>query len=261
LILLLLTSNIVLGQSPNKISYQAIIRNNSNALVVSSPVSVRISILQGSASGTAVFIETHAITTNSSGFVNFKIGEGTNILGALSLIDWSNGSYYLKTEVDFLGGTNYVTMGASQLLSVPFALYSENGNVGPMGSVGLVGSVGPVGPSGTPPSGTINGQMLYWNGASTWVPVNPNSSNMVLTSGSNNEPIWTYEGKVNSTLPSVNTVSASAFGSVYARVYGDVTNAGNLTVISKGFCWSQDNATPTIQNVPASQILTLCGLT
>ena len=112
------------SQAPNKMSYQAVIRNNSNSLVVNQSVGMRISILQGSVAGSASYVETQNPTTNTNGLVSIEIGGGTNVSGSFSSIDWGNGPYFIKTETDPNGGSNYSITGTSQLLSVPFALYS-----------------------------------------------------------------------------------------------------------------------------------------
>jgi hypothetical protein len=116
--------NVAFTQAPNKMSYQAVIRNNSNTLVINQLVGMKISILQGSVIGTAVYIETQNPTTNINGLISIEIGGGTNVSGSFSSIDWGNGPYFIKTETDPNGGTNYSITGTSQLLSVPFALYS-----------------------------------------------------------------------------------------------------------------------------------------
>ena len=113
------------AQAPNNLSYQAVIRNSSNALVTSSPVGMQISILQGSASGTPVYVETQTTTTNSNGLASIAIGSGTVVSGTFALIDWSSGPYYIKTETDPSGGSNYSITGTSQLMSVPYALYAK----------------------------------------------------------------------------------------------------------------------------------------
>jgi hypothetical protein len=116
----------VFAQAPNKMSYQAVIRNNSNTLVANQAVGMRISILQGSPSGTAAYVETHTPTTNANGLASIEIGGGTVVSGNFSTINWANGSYFVKTETDPSGGNSYSINGTSQLLSVPYALYSEN---------------------------------------------------------------------------------------------------------------------------------------
>lgn len=113
------------AQAPHKIGYQAIIRNSSNNLVENQTIGMRISILQGSPIGTAVYEETHAPKTNSNGLITIEIGSGELVSGVFKNINWANGTYFIKTETDLEGGTNYTIIGTSQLLSVPFALYSE----------------------------------------------------------------------------------------------------------------------------------------
>ena len=112
------------AQSPNKMSFQAVIRDASGELVANQSVGLRMSILQGSVSGSSVFTETHSPTTNSSGLISIEIGGGTTS-DDFSSIDWSNGPYYLKREVDPAGGTNYTISGTSQLLTVPYALHAK----------------------------------------------------------------------------------------------------------------------------------------
>ena len=122
LAVVLLTAS-VFAQAPQKMSYQAVIRNSSNALVISHTVGMKISILQGSSTGTAVYTETQTPTTNANGLVTIEIGSGAGF----NTIDWSNGTYFIKTETDPAGGTTYTIEGTSQLLSVPYALYANNG--------------------------------------------------------------------------------------------------------------------------------------
>jgi|LakMenEpi05May12_1017382.scaffolds.fasta_scaffold01562_2 hypothetical protein len=147
---ILMTAN-VFAQVPNKMSYQAVIRNTSNTLVTSSTVGMRISILQTSPSGTAIFVETQTSTTNTNGLVSIEIGGGTVVSGNFATIDWANGPYFLKTETDPSGGSSYSITGTSQLLSVPYALYAANSGSsmsGPQGAAGPQGATGPQGPAG-----------------------------------------------------------------------------------------------------------------
>jgi hypothetical protein len=122
---ILIFSANVFAQSPNKMSYQAVIRNSSNLLVANQKVGMRISILKDSAGGTEVYVETQNPTTNINGLASVEIGGGILVSGSLSSIDWSKGRYFVKTETDPLGGVNYTITGTSQLLSVPYALYAE----------------------------------------------------------------------------------------------------------------------------------------
>ncbi len=116
------------AQSPEKMSYQAVIRNSSDALITNTGIAMQISILQGSASGTAVYTETQTPTTNSNGLVSIELGGGTVVSGNFSTINWANGPYFVKIETDpdgATGGISYTITGTSQLLSVPYALYAK----------------------------------------------------------------------------------------------------------------------------------------
>ncbi len=128
LMLTFCTIALVSAQSPQKLSYQAVIRNTAGKLVQNGNVGVKISILQGFVTGTEVYSETHATTTNANGLVTLEIGGGSTT-GSFSGINWANGPYFLKTETDPAGGTNYSISAVSQLLSVPYALYAEKANV------------------------------------------------------------------------------------------------------------------------------------
>ena len=125
----LLTIN-VCAQAPQKMSYQAVIRNNNNTLLTSTTVGMKISVLQGSTTGIPVFVETHIQSTNSNGLVSLEIGTGTVITGTFAGINWANGPYFIKTETDPTGGTSYTIAGTNELMSVPYALFSANGTAG-----------------------------------------------------------------------------------------------------------------------------------
>ena len=148
---ILVTMATVFAQSPDKISYQAVVRNNNDALLVNAQVRIKLSILQGSIYGKSVYVETHSIMTNENGLVSIEIGGGRVVSGNFSTIDWSLGSFFIKTEIDPTGGTNYTIVGTSQLLSVPYALYAKTSGTstpGPKGDKGDQGEQGVAGPKG-----------------------------------------------------------------------------------------------------------------
>ncbi len=120
----LLIITFVFSQAPEKMSYQAVVRDASNALVTTQAVGMQISILQGSNTGTPVYVETQTPTTNANGLVTFEIGTGTTS-DDFSAIDWASGPYFIKTETDPSEGTSYTISGTSQLLSVPYALHAK----------------------------------------------------------------------------------------------------------------------------------------
>jgi uncharacterized protein (TIGR02145 family)/uncharacterized repeat protein (TIGR02543 family) len=128
-VLCLIISAMTFAQVPQKMSYQAVVRGSDNNLVTNSEISVRISILQGSTDGEAVYTETHSAMTNANGLVTIEIGDGTSS-DDFSAINWANGPYFVKTETDVNGGDNYDIIGVGQLLSVPYAMYAHTaGNV------------------------------------------------------------------------------------------------------------------------------------
>ena len=126
---LLLTLS-VFAQAPQKMSFQAVIRNNSNALVTSTLVGMKISVLQGSPTGTVAYSETQSPTTNANGLVSLQIGSGIVVSGTFTAINWATGPYFIKTETDPTGGSAYSILGTSELTSVPYALFSANTGVG-----------------------------------------------------------------------------------------------------------------------------------
>jgi hypothetical protein len=119
-----------LSQAPEKMSYQAVMRNGSGQLLVNQGIAVKVSILQGSPAGAAVYSERLTGNTNANGLISLEIGTGTVLTGTFATIDWPTGSYYLKTETDPAGGTSYTIVGTSQLLSVPYAMYAKSAGGG-----------------------------------------------------------------------------------------------------------------------------------
>jgi len=113
----------LMAQFPQSFNYQAVLRDASGNIIANTKVAMRISILIGSVSGMAVCVEEFTPTTNAFGLVTLSIGSvNTN---DFKTIDWSTGSYFVKVELDPAGGTSYIEMGISQLISVPYALYAN----------------------------------------------------------------------------------------------------------------------------------------
>lgn len=174
------------AQAPQKMSYQAIIRNASNIVVASSTVGIKISIVKGTPNGPAVFAERHTNSTNANGLLSLEIGAGTVLSGNFSAIDWGNGPYFIKTETDPLGGTNYSIVGATELLSVPYALYATTsgnsstvgpagpaGATGPQGPIGMTGPQGPAGPQGPTGAAGLQGPIGLTGAQGPQGPIGP----------------------------------------------------------------------------------------
>jgi len=125
----LLTAS-VFAQSPEKMSYQAVVRNINDQLLVDTEIGMRVRIqkyvIGFPPSYEDIYAETHTPATNANGLVNLVVGDGTVIVGDFSTIDWADGVYYIYTEIDPEGGTDYTITGRSQLLSVPYALHAKN---------------------------------------------------------------------------------------------------------------------------------------
>lgn len=113
------------SQAPEGFSFQAVVRDAVGNPLVTQAVSFRFTIIQGTPTGVNVFQETHNVTTDDFGAVSLIINNGTGKVGVFENIDWGADTYFLKVEIDKTGGTTYIDMGTSQLLSVPYALHAK----------------------------------------------------------------------------------------------------------------------------------------
>jgi hypothetical protein len=135
---------LALAQSTDGISFQAVIRDSEGELISNRRISVRISILQGSDTGNAVYTQSFNVQTNAQGLVSLAVGSGNNF----GSIDWSAGPYFIKSEADPAGANNFNIVGTSQILNVPYALYAQYAKSGEPGPQGPQGPTGPQGPEG-----------------------------------------------------------------------------------------------------------------
>ena len=197
------------AQSPNQLQYQAIIRNASGALVSNQAVGMRVSLLKSSASGTVVYTETHRDTTTTNGLVTVEIGAGTVVSGSFASVNWGQGPYFIKTETDITGGTNYQLISTTQLLSVPYALYAQSSSL----------------------KYSAAGDTLFSGKEYVIVPG--------ISAANGNAVIAGSPGVTTSVVSSVTTVSAS--------IGGEVISVGASAVTSRGICYGI-SANPTITN-------------
>jgi len=130
-ILALMLAASLQAQSPQKFKFQAVARDASGTVYDSENIAVRVSLVRGGVSGLVDYAERHEVTTSPLGVFDLEIGGGLPQTGAFSDADWANHPYYLKIDIDPDGGSNYLNLGTSQLLSVPYAIYAgESGNGG-----------------------------------------------------------------------------------------------------------------------------------
>ena len=107
------------AQIPQTFSYQGVVRDADSKIVAEKPITVNVQILQGTDDGTAVYSESHEVTTNANGLMSFELG--SKDAEKFAKIDWSNAPYFVKTVAEFDGKQ---IQGVTPLLAVPYALYA-----------------------------------------------------------------------------------------------------------------------------------------
>ena len=209
IVMSMLPVTFIFSQAPQWFNYQAVARNDAGTILSNQNVSLRFTITDVE-NGAVLYQETQSKGTNQFGLITASVGTGSPTMGIFSSIDWSAISPWLRVEMDPAGGSAYVVMGTSPLLSVPYALYAASGNEGPAGPQGATGPVGPTGatgpqgptgpqgaqgpagptgpqgpqgetgPAGPPgsglPAGTLAGNTTFWDGTQ-WVVNNNNIYN------------------------------------------------------------------------------------
>lgn len=123
-LLALVITLITNAQAPQGFNYQATVRNSTGALITNQNVNFKVSVLLNLPTSLPVYSETHLAPTDDLGQVSLVVGSGNPTVGTFAAINWANGTYYLGIELNT--GSGYVSMGTTQLLSVPYALYAKN---------------------------------------------------------------------------------------------------------------------------------------
>lgn len=249
ILLFLGINSLLFAQAPERMTYQAVVRNSSDQLVTSQTIGTRISILQGGMAGASVYTETQNVSTNANGLLTLSVGSGTLVSGNFSNIDWSNGPYFIKSEFDITGGTNYTITGTTQLMSVPYALYAENsgsstpgpqgpaGPAGPQGTQGVQGiqgiqgvpgATGPAGPAGTTgqyaSTSLGSGQLTLLATTTTYTVVPGLTQTITVPSGA------MVFVSTNGGVQTVGTGTAYGIADFAIHVDGTVSNAKQLVV-------------------------------
>ncbi len=235
---ILFFSKIMVAQPPEKMSYQAVVRDANNSLVVNQQVKVRISIISGNPNGPMVFLEEHTPTTSSNGLATIEIGTGQSLLAlTLGQLDWENDDFFLKMEVDPTGGNNFILAGIQQLLTVPYAFHSNTTSYFDYNDLS------------NRPAGNNMGDILYWNTQdSMWHIIPIGTPGQVLIVGANSVPQW-YTHVLNNALPpSIITDSVFNITGYTMNVRATIIDPGTTGVIASGVCWSETNPSPSIGN-------------
>ena len=247
-IFLILCATSLFAQAPGRFSYQAAVRNANNAIVTDAPVGVRVSILQGSADGNAVYVETHTVYTNANGLLTVEIGGGKAEQGGFDAIDWANGPYFLKTETDPDGGSNYGVTITQQLLSVPYALYANEAANAFSGDYNDLKNK-PVIPQSV-------GELANDAGYITLSDLpNPTKSDgtgdpgIVQTAACGEIDLCVLADQLTrmetALLPTVTTSAVNDIMENMAVCGGNVTDSGLSTVTARGVCWGTEH-NPTV---------------
>jgi len=177
-------------------------------------------------------VETHTKSSNANGLLTLEVGVGIVAIGTFSTIDWSQGPYFLKTEMDVDGGANYTISGVTEFVSVPYVMNSKNADNA--NSVKILSN------------GSNVGDMCYWNGA-IWVPLNIGTQGQTLTF-CDGKPAWILGGVCPGTITSLNCSSVTNNGTLSAT-----TNASGVTSVVP---YTGGNAGPF-----AGQVVTSTGVT
>jgi uncharacterized protein (TIGR02145 family) len=207
LFFIILNSITLFAQTPQGFNYSAVARDATGKPLANRNVSVQLSILKTSPTGALQYAENHLVNTDGYGLFNLVVGNGNVITGNLTTILWGSANHYLKVAIDANGGNNFVTMGTTQLMSVPYAMYSQNGLQ----------------------SGTTTGEMLYWNGTN-WLPITPGNQAQTLTF-CDGKPTWTTAGQCPGTLAVLNCGNPTNIGTL---ISGSPTNSVSSTIFYTG---------------------------
>ena len=196
ILLLVFIIGSVMAQAPQSFKYQAVARNANGSVIINTAIGIEISLISNSANGNVVYSETFGVESNSVGIFNLNIGQGTVVSGIFADIDWGADSYFLKVAMDVAGGSNYVDMGTTQLLSVPYSLYTGSIYVHYSNDTLYIGDQFVVLSGNGPPPGTVtdydgNVYETIEIGTQTWLKQNLQS--LHYADGSAIDEVYAYD--------------------------------------------------------------------
>jgi len=205
---LLLTLVVKAQTPPNAFNYSAVARNAAGQPIATTTIGIQVTILKTSPTGASQYSENHFVNTDAFGLFNLVIGAGAVQSGSMATIDWSNDNYYLKVGMDATGGTNFLTMGTTQLLSVPYAMYAKSaGSVS--GGTGI-----------TITSVSSAGDTLYLSNGQSFVAGGNGGGTGALV------------------LPTITTNAVTGITSNSATFGGAISNANGNQIMERGIVYS-----------------------
>jgi uncharacterized protein (TIGR02145 family) len=239
---------------PQAFNYSAVARNAAGVPIATSTIGIQVSILKTSTLGPVQYSENHFVNTDAYGLFNLIIGAGAVQSGSISTINWSADNYYLKVGMDVTGGTNFLTMGTTQLLSVPYALHAATADSIIGGSLGFSGNYNDLTNQPTNVSAFTN-DAGYVTTLNDDDPTNEIQQLSVSATGDTlylqNGGFIIIPGISSANLPAqfaiVSTVNASSISGSTAISGGSISSNGGSSISSKGVVWST-NSGPSISN-------------
>src|SRR6056297_942998 len=210
-------SLLIIGQVPGSFNYQATLRNADGELMTNQEVNLRISLLQGSEAGLSVYTETHAVTTNDYGLVNLKIGQGTDPTSDFSMIEWNENNYFLSIEIMDAAGSGYISLGASELQSVPYSIYSNN-------------SINSLYSDTSDIARSLDNKILYFSDSDTLFAVKDREGNIVFAVFPDGAKIYVDEKGTKGTVGGF-AVSGRGTGKAIVKDYFNISSQSSTEVI------------------------------
>jgi len=242
---LLLTLVVNAQTPPNAFNYSAVARNAAGQPIATTTIGIQVSILKTSPTGASQYSENHFVNTDAFGLFNLVIGAGAVQSGSMATIDWSIDNYYLKVGMDAAGGTNFLTMGTTQLLSVPYAMYAKSaGSVN--GGSGFSGNYNDLTNVPTNVS-SFNNDAGYVTNENQQLSVSTIGDTLYLQNGGFVIIPGISAANTPAQLATLSTTAATSITDISAVFGGNITNNGGATITARGVVWSTSQ-TPTLSN-------------
>ena len=231
---------------PNAFNYSAVARNAAGQPISEATIGIQITILKTSTTGASQYSENHFVNTDAYGIFNLVIGAGAVQSGSMATIDWGNDNYYLKVGMDANGGTNFMTMGTTQLLSVPFALYAKSaGSVS--GGANFSGNYNELINAPTNIS-SFNNDAGYLTNENQQLSVSNTGDTLYLQNGGFVIIPGISAANTPMLLATLTTSSVSSITGTTAISGGNITNDGGATITARGIVWSTSPNPTTADN-------------